>query len=177
MKCVGIEPYRNAERIRLDCARNEPQSEPFVGQARWSSYIEKNFLALGDQIRRWSSRKGGSHTAMFCEKESGAVSCCFALIYGNFRTQVSWLGRNRLLCASMSWFPFTYPCLRFVYCRNGAAMAGGRAIMVAVITMAAPQTRQMIAGRCFSLRTRVRQGATRSTRCRRRSSFLLHAWR
>jgi len=23
-------------------------------------------------------------------------------------------GPNRLLCASMSWFPFTYPCLRFV---------------------------------------------------------------
>jgi hypothetical protein len=56
-------------------------------------------------------------------------------------------------------------------------MAGGRAIIVAAITIAAPQAGQMIAGRCFSLRTRARQGATRSTSCRKRTSFLLHAWR
>jgi len=29
------QPFRTiAQRIRLDCVRNEPQSEPFVGQAR-----------------------------------------------------------------------------------------------------------------------------------------------
>lgn len=96
-----------------------------------------------------------THGAVLCK---GIWRCImlFFLMYGYFRTQMSCLGRNRLLCASMSWFPFTSPCLRLVYCRTGTAIAGGRAIMVAVITMAAPQTRQMIDRRGFSLRTRVR---------------------
>jgi len=40
--------------------------------------------------------------------------------------------------------------------------------------MGAPQTGQMIAGRGFLLRTRLWQGATRSTGCSKRMSFLLH---
>ena len=29
-----LESIAQAQRIRLDCVRNEPQSEPFVGRAR-----------------------------------------------------------------------------------------------------------------------------------------------
>ncbi len=102
-----------------------------------------------------------------------AVLRCF----GIFRAQEFRSGAIRLLSQVMSWLPFTYPCLRLGYCCNAAARAGGRGSIVAMITMAAPQAGQMIAGRCLRWRTRTRQGAVRSTSCRKRTSFLLHAWR
>ena len=42
----------NVERIRLDCVRNEPQSEPFVGQARLL-LIENIFLGCVAGSGRW----------------------------------------------------------------------------------------------------------------------------
>jgi hypothetical protein len=56
-------------------------------------------------------------------------------------------------------------------------MAGktrARAILVAMISMGAPQAGQMIAGRGFMLRARLHQGTTRSISCSKRMSFLLH---
>jgi hypothetical protein len=57
---------------------------------------------------------------------------------------------------------------------NMAGKTRGRMILVAMISMGAPQAGQMIAGRVFRLRTWLCQGVTCKTSCSKRMSFLLH---
>lgn len=66
-----------AERIRLDCVRNEPQSEPFVGQAR--SYIENSFLRL-----RWWVCQFGRGKILVLGK--GFLLLVFIMLHSTLRT-------------------------------------------------------------------------------------------
>lgn len=113
---------------------------------------------------------------MIFEDEFDDTLGCYTLISAFIWTQVSCSGEIRL------WQALLWGCglhifrLRLTHLRYLHGLAGGRGIIVAMITMAAPQAGHVMGGRCFNFPASQRNGLNRRSNLSRLMSFLLHEW-